>query len=38
MKPNAAGERRPTRDDAEEADKSLRRGPSAPVACSADLG
>jgi hypothetical protein len=29
---NAAGERRPTRKDAEAAAKSLRGGPSAPVA------
>jgi len=36
-RPNAAGERRPTLGDAEEAAKSLRGGPSAPVDCSALL-
>jgi hypothetical protein len=35
LMPNAAGERRPTRDDAAEAEKSLLSGPSAPVAGSA---
>jgi hypothetical protein len=35
QKPNVAGERRPTRDDAEETKKSLPGGPSAPVAGSA---
>jgi hypothetical protein len=31
--PNAAGERRPTQDDAEEAEKSLLGGPSVLLVC-----
>jgi hypothetical protein len=35
--PNAAGERRPTCNNTEEAKNSLQGGPSAPVACWASL-